>query len=70
MIAPSGTPAEIVRRLNADLQTALATKELRNVAIAQGFDPSGGSPEQFASAISDEIAKWSRVVKASGFKMD
>jgi len=70
LVAPSGTPAEIIRRLNADLQVALATKELRDVAVAQGLDPSGGSPEQFAAAISEEIAKWTRVVKSSGFKMD
>lgn len=70
LVTPSGTPAEIIRRLNADLQVALATKELRDVAVAQGLDPSGGSPEQFAAAISEEIAKWTRVVKSSGFKMD
>jgi tripartite-type tricarboxylate transporter receptor subunit TctC len=70
LVAPSGTPMEIVRRLNADLQMALGTKELHDIAMAQGLEPSGGSPEQFATAISDEIAKWSRVVKTSGFKMD
>ncbi len=70
LIAPGGTPAEIIRRLNAELQTALATKEMRELVQSQGTETSGGSPEQFAAAINNEIVTWSRVVKASGFKMD
>ena len=70
LIAPGGTPAEIIRRLNAELQTALGTKEMWELTQAQGLEASGGSPEQFVTAINNQIATWSRVVKASGFKMD
>ena len=70
LIAPGGTPTEIVRRLNAELQKALATREMSELTQAQGLETSGGSPEQFAAAINEQIVTWSRVVKASGFKMD
>jgi tripartite-type tricarboxylate transporter receptor subunit TctC len=70
LIAPGGTPAEIIRRLNAELQAALVTKEMVELTQAQGLETSGGSPERFAAAIHNEISTWSRVAKASGFKMD
>jgi tripartite-type tricarboxylate transporter receptor subunit TctC len=70
LIAPNGTPPEIIRRLNSELQTALATREMAELAAAQGLETSGGSPEQFAAEISNQIEIWSRVVSASGFKME
>ena len=70
LIAPAGTPREIVARLNAEVRKAVASTEMREAISAQGFEPSAGSPEEFAALIRDEMAKWERVVRASGFKVE
>lgn len=70
LIAPKGTPTDIIRRLNSELQKALGTKEMTDLAMDQGLKVSGGTPEQFSEVIKLEIEHWSLVVKASGFKRD
>jgi tripartite-type tricarboxylate transporter receptor subunit TctC len=70
LLAPSGTPKTVIVRLNAEVQKALATKEVQNSLTAQGFEPTGGSPEQFLTLIVSEAAKWSRAIKASGARLD
>jgi len=70
LLAPRGTPAEIIARLNAETVKALATREVRDVLLNQGIEPAGDTPEQFAAFIDAEVKKWSRAVKASGAKID
>lgn len=70
LLAPAGTPADIVKRLNDEVQKSLAAKELRDAILTQGLEPMGNTPEQFAALIAEDIARWSRVVKASGFKTE
>jgi tripartite-type tricarboxylate transporter receptor subunit TctC len=70
LIAPKGTPTDIIRRLNSELQKALGTKEMTDLAMDQGLKVSGGTPEQFSEVIKLEIEHWSLVVKSSGFKRD
>jgi tripartite-type tricarboxylate transporter receptor subunit TctC len=70
MFAPAGTPKEIVTRLNQILTKALATPEVRERLLSQGAEPVGNTPEQFADYVKAEIAKWEKVVKASGAKVD
>lgn len=70
LLAPSGTPNDVIKRLNAEVLKALATKEVQNSLSAQGFEPSASSPEQFSALIVHETAKWSRAIKASGAKLD
>ena len=70
LLAPRGTPAEMVARLNAETVKALETKEVRDILANQGVEPAGDTPEQFAAFIDVEIAKWSRAVKASGATID
>jgi len=69
-VAPRGTPAEAVRRVNAELQRALAKQEVRDSLAKLGFEPVGGTPEEFAGFIARETAKWSRAIHASGAKVD
>ncbi len=69
-VAPKGTPAEAIRRVNAELQKALAKKEVRASLAKLGFEPVGGTPEEFASFIARETAKWSRAIRQSGAKVD
>jgi len=70
LLAPRGTPPEIVARLNAETVKALQTKEVRDILASQGVEPAGDTPEQFAAFIDVETGKWSRAVKASGARID
>ena len=70
LLAPRGTPPEIIARLNAETAKALKIKEVRDILANQGIEPAGNTPEQFAAFIDVEIDKWSRAVKASGASID
>lgn len=70
LVAPRGTPSEIVKRLNAEVQRALATREAQETFTKLGLEPSGSSPEVLSSLIREDGAKWSRAVKMSGAKLD
>jgi tripartite-type tricarboxylate transporter receptor subunit TctC len=70
LIAPRGTPAEIVARLNAEVRKAVASAELREAIATQGLAPAADSPQEFAGVIEKEIARWAEVVKTSGFKVE
>ncbi|MEO7402523.1 MAG: tripartite tricarboxylate transporter substrate-binding protein, partial [Burkholderiales bacterium] len=69
--APAGTPREIVLRLNAEIAKAIASPDVRDKIAPGGLSElPGGTPEAFGELVKNEIAKWSRVVKASGAKID
>jgi tripartite-type tricarboxylate transporter receptor subunit TctC len=70
ILVPAGTPRSIVERLNKEFNAGLASPELRARLNAQGADIAGGTPEEFARVIRSDFAKWARVVKASGAKVD
>ena len=68
--APKGTPKAVITRINADLNAALKTAAVRDLLAAQGAEPAGGTPEDFAALIKRDLAKWEKVVKASGARVD
>jgi tripartite-type tricarboxylate transporter receptor subunit TctC len=70
VLAPAGTPKEIVQKISAEIQRGIATTEVQEKMKAQGAIPVGGTAEAFAAHINAEIAKWATVVKASGAKVD
>lgn len=70
VLAPAGTPRDVVAKLNADIVRILAQPETREKLIGQGLEPVGGTPETFAAYIKAEIAKWARVIKAAGAKVE
>ena len=70
IIVPRGTPRTVVARINADLNHALKATELKGLLNAQGADAAGGTPEEFAAVIRQDFAKWAKVVKDSGARVD
>ena len=70
LLAPAGTPAAIVARLNADVVKALARPEVTNTLGAQGLEVASSSPEQFAAHIKSEIAKFTRIAQTAGIKAE
>jgi tripartite-type tricarboxylate transporter receptor subunit TctC len=70
IIAPAGTPVAIVTRVNKDLNAALATPALKERLATQGADAVGGTAAEFGIRIRADYAKWARVVKESGAKVD
>ncbi|CAG9180389.1 tripartite tricarboxylate transporter substrate binding protein [Cupriavidus pinatubonensis] len=70
LLAPAGTPPDIIHRLQHEVARALGSPAVRERLLAQGAEPVGNTPEQFAALIRSETAKWAQVVKASGAKVD
>ncbi len=70
LVAPAGLPREIALKISADVARVLKLPEIRERFIAQGADPVGSTPEQFAQYMRSETAKWARLVKASGAKAE
>jgi tripartite-type tricarboxylate transporter receptor subunit TctC len=66
LLAPAGTPADIVNRLNAEINASLATPGMKASLMKVGVEPKAVSPEDFASLIVDEIADWKTAAKAAG----
>lgn len=70
LLAPSGTPADVVNRLQQETAKALNAPAVKERLLAQGAIPSGNTPAAFAALIDAETRKWAAVVKASGAKVD
>lgn len=70
LVAPAGTPRDIVTRLNAETARALALADVRERLASQGFDPAPGTPEQLAARVRDEIAKWTQVVRDANIRLE
>jgi tripartite-type tricarboxylate transporter receptor subunit TctC len=70
LLAPAGTPADIVNRIQQEVQKSLGTPAMQEKLLAQGAIPSGNSPADFAKHIDNEHKKWAKVVKDSGAKVD
>jgi len=70
LLAPAGTPADIVARIQQETARALATPAMKERLLAQGAIPSGIEPAAFAQLIAAETKKWAQVVKSSGATVD
>jgi tripartite-type tricarboxylate transporter receptor subunit TctC len=70
LLAPAGTPPDIVNRLQQETARALALPGVKERLLAQGAIPSGNTPQEFGRLIDAEIGKWAVVVKASGARVD
>ena len=70
LLAPAGTPRPIIERLNRELAATLAAPDVRARIREDGGDAIASTPEDYAADIDREETKWSRIVKASGARVD
>jgi tripartite-type tricarboxylate transporter receptor subunit TctC len=70
ILAPAGTSAAIVGKLNTEINAGLNSAEMRSTFAKLGVEPTIGSPQEFKTFIAAERSKWSSVVKAANIKMD
>ena len=68
ILAPAGTPGPIVARLHGELVKILGTPDIRTQFAVQGIEPAGGTGEQFATLIREDLAKWGKVIKEGNIK--
>jgi len=69
-LAPAATPASIIAKLNSDINTLLQQPEIREQLARQGMNPAGGPPDRFAGLLKSELARWTKVAKVSGARID
>jgi tripartite-type tricarboxylate transporter receptor subunit TctC len=70
ILAPKGTPAPVIEKLNAEFNRALKTPGVREKLAAQGIDTAGGTPQEFRTRIAADLEKYARIVKAAGIRPD
>ncbi len=68
LLAPAGTPKDVVAKLNAEVNKALAAPEVREKLVAAGIEPAGGTPQQFSDFIQSEMARWAKVASSAGIQ--
>ena len=70
MVAPAGTPKDIINKLNSQLVSVLNNPEIKSQLNSKGFDVISSSPEQLGEYIKSEVSKWAPIVKKSGATAD
>jgi len=70
LLAPAGTPVDIVNRIQQEVAKSLNTPTIKEKMLAQGAIPSGNTPAEFSKLIDSELKKWAVVVKTSGARVD
>ena len=70
VLSPTGTPREVIARLNSDINAVLKDPEASGALIKLGFTPVGGTPEQFQNLIRSNIDKWGRVIREAKIKVE
>jgi tripartite-type tricarboxylate transporter receptor subunit TctC len=70
LLVPAGTPKPVVDKISAEVQRILAQPEIRERIVGLGFYMIASTPEQFAAQIKTEVAKWGKVIRSAGMKVD
>ncbi len=70
VFAPAGTPANIVARLNTDIDKAITQADFRERIASAGFDPVGGTQQGFARYVREEVSRWGKIVRATGAQVE
>ncbi len=70
MLAPAGTPPEIITRISGEMRKIVQSKNFNDLLISQGADPIGSTPEEFRARIKADLAKWTETIKAAGVRAE
>ena len=70
LLAPAGTPPDIIAQINSEVVKSFRTPQMKERLAALGADPVGSTPDQLAAFIKTEMAKWAKVVKAAGIRAE
>ena len=70
LMAPTGTPADVVARINTDVNRVLSAQDVRERLVAWGQEPGGGSAGDFGQFVRNEIEKYGKVIRAAGLKAE
>jgi tripartite-type tricarboxylate transporter receptor subunit TctC len=70
ILAPAGTPHDVITKLNAEVAAALAKAEVKDALAKQGAEPIPSTPEQFAAAIRSELQTMAKLVRDAGIKVE
>ena len=70
LVGPKGLPRDIVERLNREIGEVVKGDEMKKNLTAEGLEPAGGTPERFGQILKSEMARWAKVVKQAGIKVD
>jgi tripartite-type tricarboxylate transporter receptor subunit TctC len=68
LLAPAATPRVVIERMHAETVKILAAPDMREKLVAQGFEPVGSSPAEFAAYIQSQIETWAKVIRAAGLR--
>lgn len=69
ILAPAGTPKQIIARVNREVNRAFAAPDIKAAYAAEGIDPAGGTPADMARSIREGMAKWGKLVRDLGLKL-
>ena len=70
VVVPAATPKDVVARLNREIVKLMSLPDVREKFAQQSVDPATGTPEEFARLIRDEVARWSKVIRSAGIKVE
>jgi tripartite-type tricarboxylate transporter receptor subunit TctC len=70
LVGPKGLPKEVVERLNREINGVITSEDMKKVLASDGLEPAGGSPAQFSEVLKNEAARWGKVVKEAGIKVE
>ena len=70
ILAPAGTPRDIVNQLSKEMQSAVRKPDLKERFIGLGINPAGSTPDEFTTFLRNEVEKWGKVIKAANVKIE
>lgn len=70
VVAPAATPKEVIARLNREIVKIMSLPDMREKFSQQGVDPASSTPDEFAQLIRDEVARWAKVIRTAGIKLE
>jgi tripartite-type tricarboxylate transporter receptor subunit TctC len=70
VLAPRATPPAVVKQLHEAIARVVKRPEIRERLVGQGYDPVANTPEEFSAYLRAEVAKWSKVIRERGMRVD